>query len=228
LLDKSEFMESKIIANLFLLLIFSCASIGNLLAWGLNKQKWVIFTKPFLMPVLAIYYVLNCDDASIILVIALLFAFLGDVFLIWPEKKIFFTLGLGGFLIMQALYIYFIVTRQLDFVNYSLLQLSSAIVFLLAGMLIYFMLFNYLKEMKIPVLVYMLVILAVAFFSFLNMSGNFSKNNLIQFLGAISFVISDTVLAYDSFKKPIRLANVWIMATYIIAQLFLFVGFINT
>ncbi len=221
-------MESKTIVNLLLLLIFSYASIGNLLAWGLNKQKWVIFTKPFLMPVLAIYYVLNCEDASLILIIALLFAFLGDVFLIWPEKKIFFTLGLAGFLIMQALYIFFIVSRQLDFINYSLLQMFSSIVFLFVGALIYFKLYNHLKEMKIPVLFYILAIITVTFFSFLNMAGNFNKSNLIQFLGAILYVISDTVLAFDSFKKPIRLANVWIMATYIIAQLFLFVGYINT
>jgi len=228
LLIKSEVMDSKLIANIVLLCIFVYASVGNLMAWSFNKPRWVLLTKPLLMPVLAIYYVLNCVSVEYILVIALLFAFLGDVFLIWPQKKIFFIGGLVFFLIMQLLYLVFITTRQLKPEMFSMPVMAAAIVFLIAGIFIYLNLYKFLKEMKIPVLVYMLVILTLGFLCFVNMIGNLNGYNVIEFIGALFFIVSDTILAFDNFKKPLRLANLWIMSTYINAQLFLFAGFMNT
>jgi len=228
LLIKSEAMDSKLIANIVLLCIFVYASVGNLMAWSYNKPLWVLLTKPLLMPVLAIYYVLNCVTVEYILVFALLFAFLGDFFLIWPQKKIFFIGGLVFFLIMQLLYIIFITTKQLTPEMFSLPVILAALGFLIAGVLIYLNLNKFLKEMKIPVLVYMLVILTIGFLCFVNMLGNFNRFNLLEFLGALFFIVSDTILAFDSFKKPVKMANLWIMSTYINAQLFLFAGFMNT
>jgi amino acid transporter len=72
-------MDSKLLANIILLCVFLYAATGNLMAWGLNKLKWLPFTKPLLMPLLAIYYVVNASHIYWILVIALFFAFLGDV-----------------------------------------------------------------------------------------------------------------------------------------------------
>lgn len=221
-------MDSKLIANIVLLCIFVYASVGNLMAWSFNKPRWVLFTKPLLMPVLAIYYVLNCVTVEYILVFALLFAFLGDFFLIWPQKKIFFMAGLAFFLIMQLLYIIFITTKQVTPKMFSMPVMASAIGFLIAGIFIYLNLYKFLKEMKIPVLVYMLVILTIGFLCFVNMLGNFNRFNLLEFLGALFFIVSDTILAFDSFKKPVKMANLWIMSTYINAQLFLFAGFMNT
>jgi len=228
LLIKSEVMDSKLIANIVLLCIFVYAAVGNLMAWSFNKPLGVLLTKPLLMPVLAIYYVLNCFSVEYILVVALLFAFLGDFFLIWPQKKIFFIGGLVFFLIMQLLYIVFITTKQVTPEMFSLPVMAAAIGFLIAGLFIYLNLYKSLKEMKIPVLVYMLVILTVGFLCFVNMIGNFNRCNLLEFLGALFFIVSDTILAFDSFKKPVNMANLWIMSTYINAQLFLFAGFMNT
>lgn len=221
-------MDSKLIINMVLLCIFVYASVGNLMAWSYNKPMWVLLTKPLLMPVLAIYYVLNCVTVEYILVFALLFAFLGDFFLIWPQKKIFFMAGLMFFLIMQLLYIIFITTKQVTSEMFSLPVMLSALGFLIVGIFIYLNLYKFLKEMKIPVLVYMLVILTIGYLCFVNMLGNLNRFNLLEFLGALFFIVSDTILAFDSFKKPVKMANLWIMSTYINAQLFLFAGFMNT
>jgi len=220
-------MDSKLFANIILLVVFVYASVGNLMAWGFNKMKWIPLTKPLLMPVLAIYYALNCKEVEYLVLFALLFAFLGDVFLIWPQKKVCFILGLVFFLVMQVLYIIFIISQQLDQWSFSWPVAVAGIVLLSIGILIYTNLFRYLNEMKIPVLVYMLIVLTVGFLCFANMYGDFTRYNLIEFVGALFFVASDTLLAFDSFKKPIRLGNLWIMATYINAQLLLLVGFMN-
>ena len=220
-------MDSKLLANIVLLCVFVYAATGNLMAWGLNRLKWLPFTKPLLMPVLAIYYVMNAPQIHWILVIALFFAFLGDIFLIWPEKKLLFLGGLIFFAIMQILYIVFISAYQVACVNWSLVFSTAALVFLAIGGTIFFKLYNYLGSMKIPVLFYILLVVSVGFLCFLNMAGNFNKYYLFQFIGALFFMISDTILAFVSFRKPVRYANLWIMATYINAQLFLFAGFIK-
>ncbi|HNW89107.1 MAG TPA: lysoplasmalogenase [Bacteroidales bacterium] len=221
-------MDGKLFANLVLLIIFVYAAMGNLMAWGFNKTNWVPLTKPLLMPVLAIYYVLNAVNIEWILVAALFFAFLGDVFLIWPKKKLFFIGGLVFFLVMQILYIVFIATRQLNSGNFSVAVMAAAIVFLFVGGLVYFKLYKSLNEMKIPVLVYILMLITAGFLCFMYMTGNFNRFSFIQFAGSLFFIGSDTILAFETFKGPLRLANVWIMATYINAQLLLFAGFLNT
>jgi len=221
-------MDSKLFANIVLLIIFATAAVGNLMAWGFNKTRWVPVTKPVLMPVLAIYYVLNCPDVKLVLVFALLFAFLGDVFLIWPQKKLFFICGLAFFMIMQVLYVIFIVKNQVNDVGYTVPALAASLVFLVFGAMIYLKLYRFLNEMKIPVLVYVMVLLTVSFLCFVNMIANFNRFSVVEFLGAVFFVVSDTILAFDSFRRPVRYANLWIMATYINAQLFLFAGFMYT
>ena len=220
-------MDSKLLANIILLCVFLYAATGNLMAWGLNKLKWLPFTKPLLMPLLAIYYVVNASHIYWILVIALFFAFLGDVFLIWPEKKWLFLGGLIFFGIMQLLYIVFISLYQVAAVHWSLTINLAALVFLCVGGLIFAYLFPYLRKMKIPVFVYVFLVVTVGFLCFLNLAGNFNKYYFFQFAGTLFFMVSDTILAFVSFKKPYRYANLWIMATYINAQLFLFAGFIN-
>lgn len=214
--------------NLILLLIFICAVIGNILGWGLHKIKWVYVTKPLLMPVLLIYYLLNAPHTEILLGIALVCAFLGDFFLLWPHKKAFFTLGLVFFLAMQTLYLMFIITHQIDFSMSNQLMIWAAILFMILAFIIYAKLFKHLRKMKIPLLVYMLVIIAVAYFCFLNFAATMNVVFALQFAGAVFFIISDTILAFDSFKKPLHFANVWIMSTYITAQLLLFIGFMNS
>ncbi|HNZ43062.1 MAG TPA: lysoplasmalogenase [Bacteroidales bacterium] len=220
-------MDSKLLANIVLLGIFLYAATGNLLAWWLSKLKWLPLTKPLLMPVLAIYYVMNAPQIHWILVIALFFAFLGDVFLIWPEKRWLFTGGLLSFAIMQILYIVFITVYQITIVNWSMVVSLAALGFMAIGGMIFFMLYKYLGSMKIPVVVYILLVVSVGFLCFINMTGNFNKYYLFQFIGAMFFMVSDTILAFISFRKPFPYANLLLMAMYINAQLFLFAGFIN-
>ena len=63
------------------------------------------YTKPFLMPLLAIYYILSVAEVNKFIVMALVFGFMGDVFLMWPKRKNNFMLGLGAFLIGHFCYV---------------------------------------------------------------------------------------------------------------------------
>ena len=78
--------------------------------------------------------------------------------------------------------------------------------------------------MLIPVIVYMLAILSMSTSAFLRKD----KVNILSyglvFLGAIFFMISDSILALNKFHQPIPWSNISIMVTYAMAQYLIVIG----
>ncbi|MDR7002024.1 lysoplasmalogenase family protein [Neobacillus niacini] len=56
-------------------------------------------TKPLLMPLLLLFYILNGKQLDLLIVWALAAAFFGDVFLMWSEKKLLLLAGIVAFLL---------------------------------------------------------------------------------------------------------------------------------
>ena len=78
--------------------------------------------------------------------------------------------------------------------------------------------------MRVPVLAYILIISFMLMMAvFRNMRVNRLSFNLILF-GALLFILSDALLAYNRFVNPIAYSGVWIMATYMIAQYLITMG----
>jgi uncharacterized membrane protein YhhN len=142
----------------------------------------------------------------------LAFSLLGDIALMFPAK--WFTAGLVAFLTAHVFYI-------LAFKPVPGHQVSAAIFlpFVLYGLLMFFLLAPGLGKMKLPVLVYIGVITAMAGFAagrFVDLGGT---RPLLAFAGAILFLISDSVLAYDRFAKKVPRGQIFILGTYFPAQL---------
>jgi uncharacterized membrane protein YhhN len=73
----------------------------------------------------------------------------------------------------------------------------------------------------------MLVILSMATTAFLR-QGNVVKNSFVLvFIGAILFMISDSILALNKFYQPLPFTNISIMFTYGFAQLFIVFGLLK-
>ena len=81
-------------------------------------------------------------------------------------------------------------------------------------------LYPYLNEMKIPVTVYGIVISLMLYFS------TRTANNFL-ILGALLFVISDTVLAVNLFVKEFQMLSILVMINYVVAQFFLVRGMLK-
>jgi uncharacterized membrane protein YhhN len=194
----------------------------------LEKHKWLFYTKPFIMPVLIAYYVLNMNHVFPVVILALAFATIGDFFLMWPEKKGFFISGLISFFVMQLLYITFVMNHQIHFEIGKLNTILMCLVYLLLGTIIFILLYKFLKKLMIPVIFYILALLAVSYLCFFNVMEHRSQISFIQYLGSLLFIVSDTILAIDSFRKTVRYGGLIIMVTYILAQIFLLAGFMNT
>lgn len=142
----------------------------------------------------------------------LLCSLLGDIALLVPEKG--FTPGLVAFLAAQVLYI-------LAFRPAPGHSLSAGVFlpFIFYGLLMFFILAPGLGKMKLPVFVYIGAITAMAG----SAAGRFIDRGgtpaFLAFVGAVLFLVSDSVLAYDRFAKRIGPAQAIILGTYFPAQL---------
>lgn len=137
----------------------------------------------------------------------LIFSTVGDVFLINDKK--FFVHGLISFLLGHLCFIAAFYTSP---------NFPSVIFYLTYVAFFLTILWNYLDKLKIPVIFYAVTL---ALMSWLALSRYFELNDgktLFAFLGSISFIASDSLLAYNKFKKPLSLAPLLILSTYFLAQ----------
>lgn len=210
------------------LIIYALIGAANVLGHYLGYPEMVKFSKPMLMPAL-IFFVYSQAKGHVtlrilLLSVALVFSFLGDLALM-QEEKMYFMLGLGAFLVTQALYtfIYFKSTFQKpEFRLMALLPILTFTIFLLAILVP-----TVPGDMQIPIVVYALVITAMACMARLRLG--LTSNNSYQWvmMGSMLFVVSDSCIAIDKFFRPIPYDSVIIMGTYIIAQLLIVRGVLD-
>lgn len=147
-----------------------------------------------------------------LIVAGLLFSLAGDIFLMLPRDR--FIPGLFSFLIAHLFYI---AAFTLD----GALARSSlpvAIALLLYGGLMLQLILPTLGKMKLPVVIYMLVILLMVWQAanrFINLRTTVS---LLAFAGACLFAASDSALALNRFRRSFKSAQFLILTTYFTAQ----------
>lgn len=182
-----------------------------------NQPELRFFTKPLLLPILILMYFSQVKSEKTqldkLFLAGLVISFFGDLFLLF---KWGFLPGLGSFLMAHVFYI--ISFRRKN--QKPIWKFWPIILGLFATTLLVF-LFPYLKEMKIPVLIYAIVI-SVMMYSAIKTH----NRNLI--IGALLFLISDTLLSINLFLKPLMILNLLVMITYVSAQWFLVRGILSS
>ncbi len=189
-----------------------------------------VFIKPLLMPVLmlALLLLTSKTNGRKKIITALLFSFMGDVILLYQElDPLFFMLGLFFFLLTHIFYIVYFL--HLNKSGSSPVKKHPYLIILIAVYaisLLYFLMPG-LGDLKIPVTIYAFIISAMVFFSFY-VPYRISKITRRLFItGAISFVVSDSLLALNKFYKPFPFASALIMLTYCLAQYLIIKGFVR-
>ncbi|MCP4667779.1 MAG: lysoplasmalogenase [Deltaproteobacteria bacterium] len=135
----------------------------------------------------------------------------GDLFLMLPTDR--FVAGLVSFLIAHLFYIAaFTYGRPIRF------TLWPPVLFALYGVFIYVILHPYLGDMKIPVFVYVLVIMIMGWRAWERWAHTHMKTALLAFFGAMLFIISDSILALNKFREHFEMARALSLSTYFSAQ----------
>ena len=207
------------------LFIYSLIGALNILSAVIEQPLLRTLTKPLLMPMLMLYVF---SQTPILirnkLIFILVFAWLGDMFLLIPgNSPLYFQLGLGSFLIMQIAYIrlfssqssagYFIVDQWFSLpIIPVLIYVVGFLAFLLPLIPV---------ALYVPVGLYALALGAMLYAAYLR---KMDSSYYLIFIGAIFFVISDSLLALAKFYFSFSGNSIYVMFTYIIAQLLLILG----
>lgn len=216
--------------NVSILKIYVVFSLIYLFILLSGNESLDAFLKPFLIPLLGFaVYVSEKFSSKNMLLTALLFSWIGDVVLIFADKgELYFILGLVSFLISHILYC-MLFSKQIKFE-----AKKNKVVFVLGVLLIAMYLIGMLAvlvpslgDLKIPVIVYASVISMMLLFAFNGFLVWGRSGNRSVFVGAIVFVMSDSILAINKFYTPVERSSFFIMLTYLVAQYLIVLGILK-
>jgi len=219
------------IEYIFLIIFFVFAIVTSYAEFKENR-KLIYVSKPFLMPMLILFYIFGVIENSSVsrvdwlIVVALIGGCAGDIFLMLEDTDKWFIFGMGSFLINQIFYIisfFLSITDYTAFNSWSLFLLGPAILILVFTVPRFL---NKTEDMKIPVLVYMAAILLMHIAALLRIAefGNQGLPFILVYVGSISFIFSDSSIAIDKWEGEIKNARLIIITTYIMAQFFITLG----
>ena len=167
------------------------------------------FIKPFLMPLLALWYFLACDQVQVPVLLGIFCGWAGDLFLM-TKNRTMQKPGILSFLLGRLAYAYMFVHSGIVFHPAAVLVLAGYIVWIV-------LLFRRLKpasrkDLVVPGFIYGCVILCMSFTAFLNAM---HTGSYAGWAGSLLFCVSDSNLAL----RGCRLTKVnLVMTTYILAQ----------
>jgi uncharacterized membrane protein YhhN len=144
---------------------------------------------------------------------ALVCSMAGDIFLVFPGR---FRAGLASFLLAHVLYV--VAFAPPSGANAASLMILVPFAAFAGAMLA--VLSPHLGRDRIPVIVYVTVITLMGWRAALRAldPGSPSPSDAVALIGALFFMASDGVLAYDRFVRRFALAPAVIMTTYYAAQ----------
>ncbi|MEO6819944.1 MAG: lysoplasmalogenase, partial [Ginsengibacter sp.] len=203
-----------------LLSLFVIISLVYLICSLLNFTQITFYLKPLLLlPLMSISLLIPNFLNKKILFSALLFSWIGDILLLFVFKDaLYFILGLIFFLTAHIFYI-FLFVKELKLAGGKFTFRSPGLIFVLVYMAIFLsLLVPHLGNLLIPVIIYSIVISAMLYVAYLEAPHLPKRSSALLLSGAISFVISDSILAIDKFYYQLSYAGFLIMLTYLYAQ----------
>lgn len=195
---------------------------------GINYPKWHYLVKPSLLISLIVFFYYHGKHLPLkikqLTFAAMVFSLIGDILLMFVAKSPhFFTTGLVSFLTAHILYILIFLKSR----NPNKKPWLFSGILVLYGITLFYLLKPNLGPMLLPVFFYMVVILTMATSAFLR-HGSVSKiSYYFVMIGAVLFLISDSLLAINKFHTPLHYSDFSIMFTYAFAQLFIVFGLLK-
>ena len=185
--------------------------------------------KPLLVTSLLIFFWIESKSLKIglrvLIIMALIFSFFGDVFLMFTNyDSAFFISGLFSFLIAHIMYI---IAFKKQRGKLKVISLFSYVI-LSFGIGLFLIINQQLESLLIPVVIYMIAILTMVISAYLRKGVVSHFSFIMVLLGALFFLVSDSLIALNKFYKPITYPTISIMVTYAIAQYCIIIGILKT
>ena len=191
--------------------------------WSILARKEIVqaISKVCLLPLVFAVYISGTEQILLPVIFALFFGWIGDIFLIKIENLKFFRLGLASFLLGHILYI----VAMFHFVDsFNTLALIISIPVGIALGFFVFKLIRPSREMIIPAIAYETVIILMVISAIQLAITRGSPYGALVLAGGICFLVSDTILAFITFRGKPWYGDFPVMLTYISAQLCIVLG----
>lgn len=210
-------------------IIYAIVLIVELICGSTNDlAKLHYFTKPIIVLSLLVFFITQSKSSNkttkILMILALILSLIGDVALLFDSiNPIYFIIGLASFLLAHVMYTLLFLKQR----DENKTPIRFIILMLLYACGLFYLLRNGLGELLIPVIIYMIVILSMSTSAFLRIKENNLNSYNWVFIGAILFMISDSILAIDKFYQSFTFSSIGIMLTYAIAQYCIVIGILK-
>jgi uncharacterized membrane protein YhhN len=211
-------------------LIWLALALANWLAVAKNWRRFSAATKPLPMIFLLGWFLILTGGrgAALWFALGLVFSLAGDILFLLPARSCFLP-GLGVFLLGHISYIIGFNRTPPPIVPLTLVLLAGVVA---AVALIYPPIHRGLAanpgacKMRLPVFLYacVLMVMTASAAATLVRLDWLPRAGILAALGGVLFCISDTLLAFDRFVRPIRYGHVIIMVTYHLGQLGIALG----
>lgn len=219
--------KSKII-----LAAYGAAVAADLLAIFQQMDEIRLISKSVLMPLLMVYAISKFQNKKsalfAMLTAGLVLSWVGDLFLLFDNAySSYFIFGLIGFLIAHICYIFAYQNAKLPNTETALLptqQIRYLFILTLAGSAVIYVLYPHLDQLKLPVIIYAIVLVGMAIAALYRFGRTSSASFTLVFVGALLFMLSDSMLAINKFVDSFLNAGIWVMLTYSLAQYFIVEG----
>lgn len=195
------------------LAIFIIVALMEIFLVVIKNLELEFFIKPLIIPALAFFYLMSVKKVNYVYITALLFSFLGDVILLHDELLL---IGICSFLITHLIYSF--ITKKLIGKLPLRKMLFPAIFFVFFLITLILIIKDNLRGFLVPNLVYGFVVGAFGVFAFINSLENQNRENFLLFLGAFSFIISNSFIALNKFSVVEVIPRMVTMLTYMLAQ----------
>ena len=218
---------------MYIWLIFAILfAILEAFAVSRNLQRLEYISKPAVMVCLFVwlYTSTGLQGNALWFGLGVLLSLVGDVLLMVPLDR-FFLLGLISFLLAHVSYITGFREAIVNINAWSLILLViiALNVRRLIQRIVAAMRLKGKDQLVLPVVLYGIVISVMLYAAMSTIYDQSWKTSaaLLVSLGAILFVASDVILAWNKFVSPVRNGRVWNMALYHLGQIGLIAGAIS-
>lgn len=226
-MDIKEILTNLPIAGYIFFGLFLVAGITQIVLAALNKEKIRRIEKTFCLFFLFLFAVVSVPTFPF-LYIGVFFGMLGDLLLAF-RKKMLFYIGSFSFAFGHIFYLVSIILMNNPPLKWWVFLMAGiiAISFYLVTTNIIAKRLTNIKFEQYTMMAYFTILL----FNFVIMIFSTANNPLYLFIttiGGFIFILSDAIIVYNQFYKPLKHAEVIVMSTYLLAQCLIVLGIMFT
>ena len=211
----------------FLIIFFCILSVDIIFKNFDFLYKFRYISKLLITASLILHFYYNSHgflkNERILVLLALFFSFVADFFLIDSSNILFMGLGMFMFILAKVSYSIFYSFKAQFNVHFFWPFLGVAFLYYFFVTLF---LYDGLGNLFIPALIYVLASVTMIKMAFLRNRNVNNKSYIFVLIGAFLFLAAETILSINSFYTPVWHANVTLMLSYGLSQLFTIRGII--